>query len=210
MCPVETETREFVSALESNAAHYDVALDPETIARLAMYFNHVQKWNRRLHLVAPTSPAEFATRHILESLFALKFISTGAHVVDVGSGAGLPIIPCMIVRPDIRATLFEASARKTIFLHDCIRKNDMAANATIHAERFQDAECPDAEFLTCRALDNLTGLFPTLLDWSAAINTHLLFGGENLRALIEARQLTYSSYLLPQSERRFLFLLKRL
>jgi len=79
---------------------FDLDLPAETVTRLGDYYSLLTRWNDRLHLVAPCSPEEFATRHVLESLLLLKHLPDGAKVADIGSGAGLPIIPCLLARQD--------------------------------------------------------------------------------------------------------------
>src|SRR5678815_434221 len=115
------QLEEFRQALYENASIYGVDLNEELISRLADYYQLLNIWNPRLHLVAPCSPNEFATRHILESLLLLHRFPEDARVVDVGSGAGLPIIPCLIVRPDLNAVLIESSLRKAVFLREALR-----------------------------------------------------------------------------------------
>ena len=117
--PTPTET--FSQALRDNAAEFGIQLGADEVARLSNYYELLLKWNDRLHLVAPCSPEEFATRHVLESLMLLPHLPQNARVVDVGSGAGLPIIPCLIVRADLRATLVESSPRKAVFLREALR-----------------------------------------------------------------------------------------
>ena len=100
---------EFDKALARRADTFGVSLDEEARARLGVYFELVSAWNPRLHLVAPCSPEEFAERHALESLLAVPFIGEGATFIDVGSGAGLPAIPCLVTRADLSASLVESS-----------------------------------------------------------------------------------------------------
>ena len=52
---------------------------------------------------------------MLESLMLLKHLPSDAKIADIGSGAGLPIIPCLIARPDLHATLIESSQKKSVF-----------------------------------------------------------------------------------------------
>lgn len=204
-----TPPDEFVNALERHAADYNVALSGKAFARLREYYELVATWNKRLHLVAPCSPSEFATRHVLESLLALRFLVAGARVVDVGSGAGLPVVPCLIARPDISATLFEASPKKAVFLREALKRVDVRHASRIIAARFEDSEPPEADFLTCRALDRFIELFPSLVAWSAKIPTLLLFGGPSLRDEIERAQLPFTSIHIPQSAQRFIFVVER-
>lgn len=204
-----TGVDEFKSALKEYSPRYSVRLAEADVARLGEYYEQVMAWNRRLHLVAPSTPAEFATRHALESLLALTHLSNQAHVLDVGSGAGLPIIPCLIVRTSLSATLIEASPKKAVFLREALRRVSADSRATVIAERFEKTEAPAADFVTCRALDRFQEMFPLLLEWSQPARTLLLFGGEGLREQIEKRELAYQAILIPESERRFLFIIKR-
>lgn len=176
--------------------------------RLCEYYEQVNAWNARLHLVAPCSPAEFATRHVLESLFAVNYLAADARVADVGSGAGLPIIPCLIMRSDLHATLVEASTKKSVFLRETLRRLVPDSHAVVVNKRFEATETPPVEFVTCRALDRFTEKFRELIEWSPAASTLLLFGGPSLREQIEAAKLSSSSVRLPETEQRFLFIVQ--
>lgn len=204
-----TRADEFKSAIKEGAPRYDVRLTASDIARLGDYYEQVMAWNARLHLVAPCTPAEFATRHVLESLLALAHLPESAHLLDVGSGAGLPIIPCLIVRPALSATLIESSPRKAVFLREVLRSVAADSKAAVIAERFEKTHAPAADFVTCRALDRFREMFPRLLEWSPPESTLLLFGGEGLREQIEKAALAYNAVLIPESERRFLFIIRR-
>lgn len=204
-----TRADEFSNAIKEHAPRYDVQLTETEIARLREYYEQVMAWNTRLHLVAPCSPAEFAARHVLESLVALAHLSDGAHVADVGSGAGLPIIPCLIVHPNLRATLIESSPKKAVFLREALRHAGVQQTTKVIAERFEKLPAPEADFVTCRALDRFTEMFPKIIEWSPSSSTLLLFGGESLREQIEKTALIYNDISIPESERRFLFIIKR-
>jgi 16S rRNA (guanine527-N7)-methyltransferase len=205
-----TAIAEFGEALRVHAGDFSVRLDDEAGTRLERYYEVLLKWNPRLHLVAPCSPAEFATRHVLESLLLLPHLSEGAGVCDVGSGAGLPIIPCLIVRPDLRATLIESSPKKTVFLQEVLRETGCTAQAQVIATRFEKTAAPDVEFVTCRALDHFAELLPALIDWSPPASTLLLFAGDALREKVERLLPGARVELIPGSERRFLILAPRL
>ena len=207
MKAVAVELNEFRFELEKKAERYDIKLAETDIARLCAYYQLVLEWNPRTHLVAPCSPSEFATRHVLESLLLLPQLSRDARIADVGSGAGLPIIPVLIVRPDVGATLIESSKRKSVFLREALRTTE-TSRATVIAERFENIPRPEVNCVTSRALDRFTELLPKLIQWAQTGSTLLLFGGEALRKKIAQAGLEYGSIHLPDSDRRFLFVIK--
>lgn len=198
----------FNDALMAHAAAFKVQLSSVNQKRLGDYYRIVMAWNARLHLVAPSSAAEFATRHILESLLLLPFLREGAHVLDVGSGAGLPIIPCLAMRSDIQAKLIEASSKKAVFLREALRLIEANERARVIAKRFEETEALQADFVTCRALDRFTEIFEKLVAWSPPSSRLLFFGGPTLQEQIEKAGLEYQAVLIPESERRFLFIIE--
>jgi len=183
---------------------FDVALTNDDLARLSSYYELLLKWNPRLHLVAPCSPEEFATRHILESLVLLPHLTSGARVTDVGSGGGLPIVPCLIVRADLRACLIESSQKKVVFLREALRSFRGPEPPRLIASRFEDVPAPATDFVTCRALDRFPKLLPDLINWAPRSSTLLLFAGDGLRSQIEQLMPSSAAELIPKSERRFL------
>src|SRR5713226_7971717 len=132
-----TPSEKFGQALWNNAAEFGIQLRAGEVTRLSKYYELLLKWNARLHLVAPCRPEEFATRHVLESLMLLHHLPQDARVVDVGSGAGLPTIPCLIMRADLRATLIESSRRKAVFLREALRDVHSREPARLTVARFE-------------------------------------------------------------------------
>src|ERR1044071_478780 len=140
----------FEQSLLSNMGSFNLDLPAETITRLGEYYSLLTRWNDRLHLVASCAPEEFAVRHVLESLMLLRYLPSDATIADIGSGGGLPIIPCLIARPDLEATLIESSQKKAVFLRE--PSNHLRLRATIIARPFEDIPAPAVSFVTCRAL----------------------------------------------------------
>lgn len=189
---------------------YSVALPKSVLDNLTLYYDLLERWNPRLHLVAFQSPGEFATRHVLESLMLLHYLPPNARVADVGSGGGLPILPCLLARPDLRASLIEASPRKAVFLRTALRETASQPQGTVVAARFEAIPTPPADFITCRALERFQEMLPRLIGWSPRPSTLLLFGGPTLGNAMRDLGLRFENVLLPQSERRFLYVVTKL
>jgi 16S rRNA (guanine527-N7)-methyltransferase len=204
-----TPIERFSRALRNHASDFAVHLRNEDIGRLSSYYELLLRWNLRLHLVAPCSPEEFATRHILESLLLLRHLAPDARVVDVGSGAGLPIIPCLIMRADLRATLIESSRKKAVFLREALRQVTSSQPARLMVTRFEETSAPEADFVACRAIDRFRHVLPKLIDWAPASSTLLLFTGPSLREQIEDLLPSVHAERIPGSEQRFLIVAGR-
>jgi 16S rRNA (guanine527-N7)-methyltransferase len=193
----------FEQSLIVNMASFHLNLSSETVTQLGEYYSLLTRWNDRLHLVAPCEPEEFAIRHVLESLLLLQYLPLKATVADVGSGGGLPIIPCLITRPDLEATLIESSQKKVVFLREVL--NRLGLRATIVARPFEEVPAPPVSFVTCRALDQFMRKLPALIKWAPRGSTLLLFGGETLGEQLRRANVSFEQLLIPKSEKRFLF-----
>jgi 16S rRNA (guanine527-N7)-methyltransferase len=87
--------------------------------RLLVFVRLLAKWNAAYNLTAVRDPAEMVTRHLLDSLVLLPYLQ-GAHVLDIGTGPGLPGIPLAVARPDCSFTLLDANAKKTRFVTQAV------------------------------------------------------------------------------------------
>jgi 16S rRNA (guanine527-N7)-methyltransferase len=203
------EAVEFRKILEAEMGAYGVTLSQEALDGLAWYYELLTDWNSRLHLVSFRSANEFANRHVLESLLLLRYLPQGARIVDIGSGGGLPVIPCLIVRSDLRGVLVEASKKKALFLREVLREALAKGKARVMAERFENVATPEVDFVTCRALERFAAMLPRLIKWAPASSKLLLFGGERLGRTIEDLGLLPERILLPNSARRFLFIIEK-
>lgn len=77
--------------------------------------------SRVMNLTSICSEEEFGARHFADALIAEKYISKGASVLDVGTGGGILAITYAIVRPDIKVTAIDSTAKKTAFVEECAK-----------------------------------------------------------------------------------------
>ena len=198
---------DLASAIEKHRSAFAISLNNAQIGRLADYYELVQEHNPLLHLVAPCSAEEFATRHILESLTLLEFLPENTRFADVGAGAGLPSIPCLLVREDLSADLIESKIKKSAFLAAAIEKLELTGRTSVLNRQFEETSPGEASMITCRALDKFSEKLPRLIKWSKGRRL-LLFAGPDLRPEIEKYRKISAEKLMPLSERRCLFVTK--
>jgi 16S rRNA (guanine527-N7)-methyltransferase len=94
----------------------------------------LKKWNRVYNLTAVRELEAMVGRHLLDSLSLLPWLPAGSivapaqpagvqaqvDVLDAGSGAGLPVLPLAIARPDLHFLSVESNGKKTRFQHQAL------------------------------------------------------------------------------------------
>ncbi len=111
-------------------------------------------------LLGPREIERIWERHILNSVVVSELIGTGAQVVDIGSGAGLPGLPLAIARPDLTVTLVEPLLRRADFLAEAVE----ALGLPVHVVRGRAEEaavrsqCASADSVVSRAVADLEKL----------------------------------------------------
>jgi 16S rRNA (guanine527-N7)-methyltransferase len=198
-------TEKFIETIRNFQSDFGLKLEENHLKNLADYYELVQKNNPLLHLVAPCSEEEFAVRHILESLTLLEFLPKNTKFADVGTGAGLPSIPCLLVREDLQGILIESKLKKTVFLEEVVKECGLENRTSIINRQFEEVSKSGASHITCRALDKFTQKLPKLLKWSKGSDL-LFFGGNSLRDELQKNRVKFKEKLMPMSEQRYLFI----
>jgi len=101
--------------LEQGIKDGNLDISAQTQQRLLDYLVLMQKWNKVHNLTAVRDADEMVTLHLLDSLVVLPFIDA-KHLLDVGSGAGLPGIPLAICLPDLQVTVIDSNSKKVSFM----------------------------------------------------------------------------------------------
>lgn len=118
-------------------------------------------------LIGPRETERLWPRHLLNCVAVAALIPRGSHVVDLGSGAGLPGVVLAIARPDLRLTLVEPMQRRAAFL-DEVRDDLSLPGVETRRARADElaATTPNADVVTARAVapvDRLAALAAPLL-----------------------------------------------
>ncbi len=111
--------------LVAGSQQLSVSLSTEQASLLVQYLLMLEKWNRVYNLTAVRRVDDMVGRHILDSLSVLSHLpkpgssvyqqTNDIDVMDVGTGAGLPVLPLAICRPDLQFLSVESNGKKTRF-----------------------------------------------------------------------------------------------
>ena len=112
------------------------ALDETAVARFALYFERLTEKNKVMNLTAVTEPEAVVKKHFIDSLAALPYLKDGAAVIDVGTGAGFPGVPLLIVRPELKLTLADSLNKRLLFLEELLKALEL--DATLVHGRAED------------------------------------------------------------------------
>ena len=191
-------------AIRKNQSNFGIELSEEKVEQLAEYYKLVMEYNSELHLVAPCDTQEFAVRHILESIYGIQFLPENAVFADIGTGAGLPSIPCLIVREDLLGKLVESKVKKGKFLGQAIRRCNLRERAMLLNNQFQEIENIEVSYIMCRALDKFGKRIKQLKKWSDNAEM-ILYAGESVKRELVRERIEFDEFLIPMSERRYIF-----
>lgn len=123
---------------------------------LAAFLKLLLKWNRVYNLTAVRDPVDMIWRHLVDSLILCRWLPDKANkaalqhdVVDIGSGAGLPVLPLAIVRSDLQFVSVESNGKKTRFQQQVLVELGLR-NVQIINQRVQNVDLK-SPFVTSRA-----------------------------------------------------------
>lgn len=133
--------------VEASAAQLD---------RLIQYLGLLEKWGRTYNLTAIRDARSAVDLHLLDSLLVLPHLEGVRHVLDVGTGAGLPGIPLAILMPETRFVLLDSSGKKIRFVRQAILELGLV-NVEAQALRIQDFSPSSVRFdaILARAFSSL-------------------------------------------------------
>lgn len=206
---MDSDLNQLRQILAQSPSQLSRPLSQSEIDLLCHHYQLLLKWNPLLHLTTITSPAEFATRHILESLLAEDILLPElSEIWDIGSGAGFPGIPIAIRRPHLSVRLIESNKRKAIFLSEAAHALGLTRIEVVNRRFEALTSPPPGSCLLARAVERMDRLAPELLARATTASQILLYGNSellsNLTPAIEG-QWSVREILLPDSMDRRLF-----
>lgn len=215
----------FAQTVEKHIKQTGVELDDEMLDMLTDYYEIVVRSNANINLTAITDPEEFAVKHIIDSLMLSPFLEedTRNRLIDVGTGAGMPVIPLAITHPDHRFAMIDSQNKRFEFLkfvtlrvnvcniHPGRMRAEEAGRLALYREQF--------EFATARAVAPLNILTEYCLPMVKMDGFFLAMKGDNFQEEIDnaknaifqlgGRLEDVQEYKLPSGEKRSIVIIKK-
>lgn len=121
------------------------------------YIKLLNKWNKTYNLTAIRNIDDMVKYHILDSLAIIPWVK-GDHIIDVGSGPGLPGIPLALAFKDKKIFLLDSNIKKINFLEE-VKRILCLTNVEIIHQRVENYY-PEKKFSTIvtRAFSDLNSM----------------------------------------------------
>ena len=116
--------------LISDAEKLGLSIENDKIKQFEKLAELLVEQNKTMNLTAITDPDGIAVKHFADSISVLnaaKF-DEKARVLDVGTGAGFPGIPLLIMRPDLNLTMLDSTAKKLKYVANTVEELGLTAN----------------------------------------------------------------------------------
>ena len=159
----------FTDTLLSSLEESGLEISSEQLAKCEKYYRLVTKANEQLNLTRILDEEQAAQQHFADAmqLFAAADLPQGSSVIDIGTGAGFPGVPLLILRPDLRLTLLDASVKKTDFVRGALET--LGLEASVVCGRAEELAHTSAREGFDMAVSRAVASLPMLLELSVPL-----------------------------------------
>ena len=146
----------------------DISLPTGAVEKIQRFGELVVQYNKKANLISSGDEAKIASRHLLDSLQPVRFLSKifndspfPTTWADMGSGAGFPVIPLCIALPQVQLKSIEPRQKRHTFLK-VVRSELKLENLTVIGTNVNDSKAEGVDCVSCRALGSIEE------DWAMA------------------------------------------
>ena len=107
-------------ALRKEIMQLGLEVPDHVIPNLAAYAKSLWDWNTRLNLTRHTDVQQFVERDITDTATLCPHINTDDHILDVGTGGGVPGVVLAILRDDLTVELSDTSTKRVAALQSIL------------------------------------------------------------------------------------------
>jgi 16S rRNA (guanine527-N7)-methyltransferase len=138
---------------------------------LKKYCREVLRFRKALNLTSVKDEAEFMARFVEPSVALAQWMPQGGRLLDIGSGMGVPGIPLLVIRPDLKGVLVERRKKRAEFLRHLVRV--LKLDAEVYDADINDLPGLGVDVCVARAVTHVSELLemctPHVNDGAVAV-----------------------------------------
>ncbi len=144
---------------------------------------HMLEENEKYNLTAIKEPDKIILNHYADCAKLAEILPKGARVADIGCGAGFPTLPVAILRPDVRITAIDSTAKRIGYVNETAALLGLD-NVTAIAMRAEDGgKSPEYrekyDIVTARAVAEMRVLSELCLPYVKVGGQFIAMKGKN-------------------------------
>lgn len=134
--------------LIENIEKLGLQTNSQNIELIDLFYHELLKWNEKTNLTRIVDEKDFIDKHILDSLSCKKVLDTvyrkDLKVIDIGTGAGFPLLPLWFFYQEMEITLVDSVNKKLEFIRHFLN---------VAKENFPDLDISKVKVVHSRAED---------------------------------------------------------
>ena len=210
--------------LRSSLESCSVTYSEELYSKYDRFARMMLEFNQNVNITRITDPDEIVVKHIEDSLRLLNYIyiRKSENYLDIGTGGGVPALPLLIAKPELKGLLVDSTAKKLVFAESVCKELDLNAE-TMHIRAETLGKMPEYgkkfDLITVRAvakLDVITAYAAPLLAeggvfaaYKGSISSEEKAAGIETAAKKGLKKPEFTDYELTNGDKRTLVLIKK-
>ncbi|MGI6152503.1 MAG: 16S rRNA (guanine(527)-N(7))-methyltransferase RsmG [Christensenellaceae bacterium] len=180
--------KDFIYYIEKLTQPAEIELSVAQLHSMERYYHALVENNKEFNLTSNIEPEEAALHHFFDSITVAQAIPQNSSVLDVGSGAGFPIAPLKIIRPDIDAYALEATEKKCAFIAKAAKEAGIEISVICGRAEAAAREEYRGSFDVCvsRAVASLDMLLELCIPFLKVDGLFLAYKGDYKKELTQA------------------------
>ena len=158
-------------------------LSKEATDKLLLLTERMLEENEKYNLTAITEPKKVILHHYADCATLAARLPKGASVIDVGCGAGFPTLPLAILRPDLKITAMDSTAKRVNYVAESASLLSLDGVRAITMRAEDGGRSPELrekfDFATARAVAEMRILAELCLPYVRVGGRFIAMKGKN-------------------------------